>query len=223
MTIWFATGNMHKKAELAAILAENGCAGFSLLTPPDAALAFAPEETEDTFHGNALLKARALRDLLRAARPAAYTEDDPIIADDSGICLDALGGRPGIFSARYCGAGCAPGEKSLDDGERNALLLAELGDNPERSARFVCALALLLGEHRFCVCQETFEGEIVCDAGLARGRGGFGYDPILFIPSLGRTVAELSQSEKNALSHRAKAGKRAAQIIAREYGAFSKV
>jgi len=216
MTLWFATGNAHKKAELAAILASHGCR-HRLLIPKDAGLSFGPDETESTFHGNALLKAKALYDLLLELRPPLFAEGDPVIADDSGICVDALGGRPGVYSARYAGAGKleagTPGQKKLGDGERNALLLAELGAAPERTARFVCAMALVFGPDRFCVFQETFEGEIVKSPELAAGSGGFGYDPVLFIPSFGRTVAELTEDEKNAASHRGKAGMRAARIL----------
>ena len=214
MTIWFATGNAHKKTELAAILATHGC-GHGLCIPRDAGLDFDPDETEDSFHGNALLKARALHELLRKNRPPLFRDGDPIIADDSGICVDALGGRPGIYSARYAGApGMEVGNpQKLESHERNALLLAELGDNPVRSARFVCAMVLMFGPERFFVSQEIFDGEIVKNQELARGTGGFGYDPILFIPGLGRTVAELSEEEKNRISHRGKAGRHIAAIL----------
>jgi len=230
MTIWFASGNAHKKKELAAILNAHG-GSYDLLIPADVGLDFDPEETETTFHGNALLKARALYSLLEQRRPPLFTSDDPVIADDSGICVDALNGRPGIYSARYAGKATAePGitnnnqqrivlsGKKLEASERNALLLAELGDNPLRAARFVCAMALMLNPNRFILVQETLEGEIVKSLEYAKGSGGFGYDPILFIPSLGRTVAELSEDEKNTISHRAKAGKIIAKIITKETG-----
>jgi len=214
MTVWFATGNAHKKKELAEILAAHGCA-FKLCVPGDAGLDFDPEETENSFHGNALLKAGALYELLRKTRPPLFADGDPIIADDSGICVDALGGRPGIYSARYAGAPGAevPGARKLESRERNALLLAELGDGPVRTARFVCAMALMFGPERFFVSQETLEGEIVRNPELAGGTGGFGYDPIFFIPELGRTVAELSGEEKNTISHRGRAGRRVAAIL----------
>jgi XTP/dITP diphosphohydrolase len=211
MTIWFASGNVNKKQELAAILNSH-----HLLIPADAGLDFDPEETGATFYDNALLKARALYALLEQRRPPLYKSGVPIIADDSGICVDALGGRPGIYSARYAG----PSEKNvnninkkLESSERNALLLGEIGGNPLRSARFVCAMALFFSPDRFFVAQETLEGEIVKSPQAARGTGGFGYDPILFIPGMGRTVAELSEDEKNAISHRAKAAKIIAAIL----------
>ena len=207
MTIWLASGNSHKKAELTAIL------GREVKIPADAGLDFDPEETGASFRENALLKAEALYRILEERRFFS-SDGDAVIADDSGICVDALDGRPGIFSARYAGAGIAPNGKKLSDAERNSLLLAELGDTPHRNARFVCAMALLFGGDRFFLAQETLEGEIVKSPEFARGAGGFGYDPILSIPELGRTVAELSEDEKNHLSHRGKAGKAVAKLLA---------
>jgi XTP/dITP diphosphohydrolase len=196
MNIWFATKNEHKKTELEAIL------NTSLKIPAEAGIDFEPEETGKTFYENALLKARELKKILN--RPG-----EPVIADDSGLCVDALGGRPGIYSARY---GTVDGSK-LTSPQRNALLLEELGTNPKRSARFVCAMVLLIDDDRFIAVQETLEGEIVKSGELARGEGGFGYDPIFVIPKLGRTLAELSAEEKNSLSHRGKAGKIIANIL----------
>jgi len=207
MTLWFASGNVNKQKELAAIL------NAPVLIPADAGLEFDPEETGATFYENALLKARELYALLEQRRPPLYNRGDPVIADDSGLCVDALGGRPGIYSARYAGPSTAPPRHKLESHERNALLLAELGDNPVRTARFVCAMALMLSADRCFVAQETLEGEIVKSPQAARGTGGFGYDPILYIPGMGRTVAELTETEKNTISHRAKAGKIIAAII----------
>ena len=236
MTIWFATGNAHKKTELSAILRTHGV-DCRLLIPKDAGLDFDPEETGTSFRENALLKARELYALLDKARPALFSPGDPVIADDSGICVDALGGRPGIYSARYAGKEKramsneqAPtklaramnngkrelGTKKLEASERNALLLEELGDAPDRKARFVCAMVLMYTPNRFFIAQETMEGEIVTDMEHAKGTGGFGYDPILFIPELSRTAAELSDDEKNMISHRGKAGKTIAKIMSNE-------
>jgi XTP/dITP diphosphohydrolase len=205
MNIWFATGNTHKKQELAAIFAAAGLEppAVSLKIPVEGGIAnFDPEETGTSFLENALIKARALRHVLRA-------QGEPVIADDSGLCVDALDGRPGLYSARYTGrySGRSGGEgKKLESPERNRLLLEELGDNPNRGARFVCAMVLLFDQDRFFCVQETLEGEIV-SPGTDRGRGGFGYDPILYIPQLGRTVAELGEEEKNNISHRGKAAR----------------
>jgi len=243
MTIWFASGNLDKKKEIAAIFNDQAGSARHVLIPADAGLDFDPEETGTTFYENALIKARALYALLEQRRPPLFTPGDPVIADDSGICVDALDGRPGIYSARYAGPPETRKEnhgvhgvmknaelttdsptappwlnlplKKLESHERNALLLGEMGDNPLRTARFVCAMALMFSPGRFFIAQETLEGEIVSGLQAARGTGGFGYDPILYIPGMGRTVAELSEDEKNTISHRAKAGK----IIAAMLGA----
>jgi len=196
MKIWFATNNAHKKAELEAIL------GTVLTIPSDEGLDFNPEETGTTFCENALLKACELKKLLAS-------KGDPVIADDSGLCVDALGGRPGVFSARYG----EEGGRKLSYSDKNILLLEELKDSAERSARFVCAMVLLFENDRFFVVQETLEGEIVKGREYLRGEGGFGYDPVFLLPALGRTLAELSAEEKNSLSHRGKAGKHIAKIL----------
>jgi XTP/dITP diphosphohydrolase len=212
MTIWLASGNKHKREEIAAIF--TGC---RILLPADAGNgAFAPEETGVTFAENALIKARALYGLL-AAR---LGEDErlpqgPVLADDSGLCVDALSGRPGVHSARYGSSGGA----KLGAAERNALLLDEANavlvrQGGPRSCRFVCAMVLLYSHERFYLVQETLEGELVGCIGEARGEGGFGYDPVVYLPELGRTVAELSECEKNAMSHRGKAGAALARLFA---------
>jgi XTP/dITP diphosphohydrolase len=193
MTIWFATGNPHKRAELAGILSD-----YVIAIPSEAGITdFDPKESGNTFLENAFIKAKALYVRLK----------EPVIADDSGLCVDALNGMPGIYSARY---GSERGGK-LSDQERNRLLLKELGNNPHRKARFTCAMVLLFREDRFVIVQETLEGEIIREE---RGTGGFGYDPILYIPEQGRTVAELSQEEKNRMSHRGKAGRRIKALLA---------
>ena len=207
MTIWFASGNLHKKKELEEIIAANAPKkNWEIKIPSDAGIEFNPDETGSTFQENALLKASELYRILNEKQPSFFTPGDPVIADDSGLCVDALGGRPGVHSARYGGA-------NLEAAGKNALLLSELGDNPNRKARFVCAMVLYFTASRYFTAQETLEGELVRDTALARGKGGFGYDPILFIPELGLTVAELSGEEKNRISHRGKAGKVISKIL----------
>ena len=208
MNIWFATNNAHKKEELEAIL------DTTLKAPFDYGIEFDPDETGKTFCENALLKARELKKLIENkyqsnTHLSFLIPNSFVIADDSGLCVDALDGRPGIYSARY---GSENGKK-LSSSERNKLLLEELADNPKRGARFVCAMALLFDDNRFIVAQETLEGEIVKSIEYARGEGGFGYDPVFFIPGLNRTAAELSAEEKNILSHRGKAGKHIAGLL----------
>jgi len=195
MKIWFATNNAHKKQELEAVL------NTKLYIPSEEGIKFNPDETGITFYENSLLKARELKKLLSG-------NDNLVIADDSGLCVDALDGRPGVFSARY---GETNGKK-LTSAEKNLLLLEELDETENRSARFVCAMTLLRGIEKFYIVQETIEGEIVRKSGM-KGDGGFGYDPIFWLPSFGRTLAELSAEEKNNISHRGKAGKLVADIL----------
>jgi len=192
MKFWLATNNEHKKRELEAIFS-----GHTLVTPASAGLVFDPEESGSTFLENTLIKARALYDLVH----------EPVLADDSGLCIDALDGRPGIYSARY---GSTNGKK-LESWERNELLLKEMEQITNRKARFICSMVLLFSHDRFFVVQETLEGEIIRES---RGSGGFGYDPILYIPEQGCTVAELSEDAKNRISHRGKAGRAVAQLLA---------
>ena len=196
MRIWFATGNLHKKRELESILIKDMNVPCTIVIPKDTGLKFDPEETGNSFVENALIKASALYELVK----------EPVIADDSGICVDALDGKPGIYSARYGGEG-------LKDAERNDLLLNELGKNINRRARFVCAMVLYYSPYRYYLAQETMEGVIVESTRDAKGSGGFGYDPILFIPEVNCTVAELSDVDKNHLSHRGKAARAIAKFL----------
>jgi len=183
-----ATRNANKVREIAPLLGDLAGQLLSLADFP--AL---PEVVEDgaTFGANAVKKARAI---------AALT-GLPALADDSGLEVDALGGQPGVRSARYAGAG-------HDDRANNARLLAELKDVPPaaRTARFRCAMALADTADpegwTLYVREGLCEG-VILDA--PRGHNGFGYDPLFFYPPLGRTFAELSVAEKNHLSHRARA------------------
>ncbi len=155
------------------------------------------EETGLTFVENAILKAR---------NAALYT-GLPALADDSGLAVDALGGAPGIYSARYAGFGA--GDRANID-----KLLAELAGVPaeRRTARFVCALALLHhpADPTPLICQGSWEGIILTEP---RGVGGFGYDPVFFVPGENRTAAELEPAVKNRLSHRGRALAQLAQLL----------
>jgi len=195
MNIWFATNNSHKKSELQAIL------NADLLIPSQNGISFDPDESGTTFCENALIKARELKKLV--------PKDDLVIADDSGLCADALGGRPGVLSARY---GMEKGQK-LSSVSQNNMLLKEVGDdNNVRSARFICAMVLLFTNDRYVIVQETLEGNLV-KSNEIKGEGGFGYDPIFFLPQFNRTLAELCEEEKNAVSHRGKAGRIISDIL----------
>jgi XTP/dITP diphosphohydrolase len=156
------------------------------------------EENGATFAENALIKARA----------AAEWIGLPVMADDSGLCVDALGGAPGVYSARYAG-------EHATDAENNAKLLRELaasvsatrpdsgGPDVFSTARFVCSIALYDPQKRTCITAEgTVEGMILT---APRGSGGFGYDPLFWLPEYGKSMAELSTEEKNRISHRGRA------------------
>ena len=194
MKVYLATGNENKRREIAALFPD-----CQITLPRDEGIAFSPQETGETFLDNSLIKARALWQIVKA----------PVLADDSGICCDALGGAPGVFSSRYAGPlfmrGRADGVK-ITQQEQNRLLVAQVTQTGgTRAAHYVCSMVLLWGEGRFVCAQETMEGEIVERIEDARGQGGFGYDPIFLLPDLGKTAAELSPQQKNAISHRGKA------------------
>jgi XTP/dITP diphosphohydrolase len=176
-----ATLNRAKGRELARLLAALHVEIVVLADLPGARL---PEETGATYAENARLKARA------AARATGLSA----IGDDSGLEVDALGGAPGVHSARYGGPG-------LDDAGRTARLLAALRDVPDvrRTARFRCVLALVGPDRTERVVEGTAEGVITREP---RGTGGFGYDPVFFYPPLGRTFAELAADEKSRVDHR---------------------
>ena len=179
MDLVFATGNAGKLREAAEILG----AGYRVLSPADVGLAgFDVEETGTTFRENSLLKARALWQACGL----------PCFADDSGLEVDALGGAPGIYSARY-----ASDHNFASNIDR---LLAELNGVEDRSGRFRCVVTLILPDGK----PHFFDG--ACEGSIARerhGSGGFGYDPV-FVPDLypNLTMAELSEDAKNAISHR---------------------
>ena len=179
-----ASSNRGKLRELEA-LAEP--AGFELGLLPDYDRLPPHPENHSSFVLNALDKALYY----------SQASGGLVVADDSGLVVDALGGRPGVRSARYAGP-------SATDDDNNGKLLEELRGMPEekRSARFVCALGLARQGRALAVFSDSYEG---CILEAPRGRGGFGYDPIFFIPSLNRTGAELSPQEKNRWSHRGKA------------------
>ncbi|MBE8715633.1 XTP/dITP diphosphatase [Cellvibrio polysaccharolyticus] len=180
-----ASGNAGKLREFQQLLAD---CGFDVLPQSDFAVENA-EETGLTFVENAILK----------ARHACAETGLPAIADDSGIEVDALNGRPGIYSARYSGEGA-------NDAANNQKLLQELNGIPEekRTARYHCVLAFMrhAEDPTPILCHCSWEGRILTEA---RGEGGFGYDPLFFLPDLQCTAAELDKAEKNRVSHRGRA------------------
>ena len=192
-----ATLNRAKARELAALL---GDVPFALRMLADYPGAVAPEETETTYRGNALLKARA----------ALRLTGEWSLGDDSGLEVDALGGAPGLHSARYGGPG-------LDDAGRRALLLDALRDVPDdrRTARFRCVIAIVDPAGREWIVEGVAEGAITREP---RGEGGFGYDSLFYYPPLGHTFAELSDAEKSDVSHRGRAAAEARRVLTRAGG-----
>jgi XTP/dITP diphosphohydrolase len=193
-----ATLNPHKVTELSRILDGDGGPGAGVSLTSLAEFPGAPDvaETGATFADNALLKARAI---------AAFT-GLPTVADDSGICADALNGMPGVLSARWSG-------RHGDDQANLDLLLAQLADIPDerRGAEFRCAAALVQPGGAETVTEGVLRGALIR---TRRGTGGFGYDPI-FVPDGGtQTTAELSPAEKDAISHRGRAFRGLAAVLA---------
>ena len=181
MKIIAATKNKNKLREFGEILK-----GFEIISQEEAGVDIDVEETGATFEENSLLKAKAI---FEATGITA-------IADDSGLCVDALGGDPGVYSARYGGEG-------YDDEGRVQLLLKNMKEIPQekRTARFVCAITMV-GKEGIITARGECEGRIDYSP---KGENGFGYDPVFFVEKYGKTMAEISSEEKNSISHRGKA------------------
>ncbi len=202
-----ATGNPHKLEEVSRVLAGIGWRAVSLRGVMLADGSFAsdadePVEDAATFEGNAQLKARYY---------AALT-GRVCLADDSGLEVDALGGEPGVYSARYAGV---DGDRATRDSANNAKLIGAIAGVPAeaRAARFVCAMCVAKPDGEIVAeARGTFDGAVITEP---RGSNGFGYDPLLELPD-GRTSAELSPEEKNAMSHRGQA----TRMIAEKLGAL---
>ena len=177
-----ATHNPGKLKEMGAILARFG---VEVVSPKDLGLTVDVEETGTTFAENAMLKAKAI----------CAAAQLPAIADDSGLCVDALNGGPGVYSARY-------GGERLDDRGRYMLLLNNMRGQTTRAAHFACAIACAFPNG------DTLTAEGRCDGTIAfapMGEGGFGYDPVFFVPEKAKTFGQLTAEEKSAISHRGRA------------------
>ena len=183
--IIFATGNAGKMKEIRMIMSDLGA---EILSMKEAGISTDIEENGSTYEENALIKARAV---------AACAQRDIVLADDSGLEIDYLNKEPGVYSARYMG-------EDTSYRVKNANLIGRLDGVPDekRTARFVCAIAAVLPRGRELTVRATIEGRIGYEE---RGEGGFGYDPIFYVPELGKTTAELTGEEKNLVSHRGKA------------------
>lgn len=184
--IVFATGNAGKIREISAIMADTG---MEVVSMKEAGIRADIEENGSTYEENALIKARAV---------ASMAEDgDVVMADDSGLEIDYLNQEPGVYSARYLGEDTSYRVKNAD-------LIRRLEGVPDdqRTARFVCAIAAVLPGGMELTVRAAIEGRIGYEE---KGENGFGYDPIFYVPEFQKTTAELSEAEKNAVSHRGKA------------------
>lgn len=197
--VLLASRNEKKLVELRRILAPL-VPSVQVLGLADVGWYDEPVETEPTFEGNALLKARA----------AVAATGLPALADDSGLCVDALNGMPGVLSARWSG-------QAKDDLANNRLLLAQLGDVPDerRGAHFRCAVAFCRPDGGEDVAYGEMRGRVIREL---RGTGGFGYDAMFVADGYDRTTAELDEAEKDALSHRGKSLRAIAPVVAQVLG-----
>ena len=184
--IVIATNNSHKISEFRSCFLQKGI-GFELVTIKEAGFAGEIIEDADSFEGNAYIKAKTLCDHTGMIA----------IADDSGLVVDALGGAPGVYSARYAGEGAT-------DMQNIEKLLHELKDVPadEKTARFVCAICVCRPDGERLFVSGSSEGIIIDEL---RGDGRFGYDPVFLYPPMNKTFAEMSSEEKNSVSHRGRA------------------
>lgn len=185
MKLIIASNNAHKVQEIKQILSGKF---DEILSLREAGVDHETVEDGKTFMENALKKAREIAEITGCAT----------LADDSGLCVNALGGAPGILSARYAGGG----ERHSSDGENNALLLKNLAEKEDRTAYFICTVALVYPDGREVLAEGYMHGSIILSP---KGAKGFGYDPIFLPDGESRTAAELSDEEKNAISHRGKA------------------
>ena len=190
MKIVFATGNQGKMKEIRMIMEE---LGMEILSMKEAGINIDIEENGTTFEENAFIKARSIAEELKKNGE----KDAIVLADDSGLEVDAMDKAPGVQSARYMGE-----DTSYDIKNQHILDLLENVTGNERSARFVCSIAAVFPNGEETVVRETIEGRI---ADQISGENGFGYDPIFYVPEFGCTTAELTLEQKNKISHRGKA------------------
>ncbi len=195
MKLVVASNNAHKIAELNAILSR---LGMEVVSQREAGVHIEPEETGTTFEENSYIKAKAV---LEASGMAA-------VADDSGLMVEALGGAPGVYSARFGGAECKT------DRDRLEYLLKKMEGQENRAAKFVSVITVLTPDGRKLVARGECPGVLLTEP---HGDNGFGYDPIFFYPQKGCTFAELPAEEKNKISHRSRALKLLSERIQKEW------
>ena len=189
MKLIFATGNKDKMDEIREIM---GDLGFEVSSMKEEGIESDPDENGNTFEENALIKAKAVHEIAKEKGIEAI-----VLADDSGLEIDCLGKEPGVYSARYLGRETPYKEKNLNLIKR----VDETGDK-DRTARFVCAVAAVFPDGETKVVRGTIEGTV---AKTPSGNNGFGYDPIFYVPKFGCTTADLTNAEKNKVSHRGNA------------------
>ena len=196
MKVVLASQNKHKLAEIQAILSRFD---MELVLQSELGLHIDVEETGASFEENSMLKARAVMEATGL----------PAIADDSGLCVDVLGGGPGIYSARYGAPEC------VTDRDRLNHLLENMRGvrSEERTARFVCVITLLRPDGSSLIARGSCEGLITFEP---RGEDGFGYDPVFYVPAMGCTFAQMGAERKNAISHRANALMRLERMLEEE-------
>ena len=202
MRIVFATGNKGKLKEITKILGE---LGLEIISMAEAGITDDIEENGTTFAENSMIKAHSVSRMLKEKDPQ---DESIVLADDSGLEVDYLGGEPGIYSARYMG-------KDTSYDIKNAAIIEKLDGVPEeeRTARFVCAISAVFPDGREFGTLGKMEGHIAHEIA---GSNGFGYDPIFFLPEYGKTSAEISEDEKNAISHRGKALREMEKVLRKE-------
>ena len=193
MKIVAATTNKGKIREFQEILGE---LGYEVVSMHDEGIDVEVEETGSTFSENALIKARAVSLLC----------DYPVIADDSGLCVDAMDGAPGIYSARFAG-------EDATDYDRNVKLLETLEGEENRKAQYVAAIAYISPDGTEITTEGTIKGEILTEE---HGTGGFGYDPLFWCTEIKKCFGEATPDEKNAVSHRGRALKKLCDILKEE-------
>ena len=206
MRIVFATGNKDKMREIREIL---GGLDAEILSMKEAGVFADVVEDGSSFAENARIKADAIYAMLAEKDPEA-AESTVVLADDSGLEVDYLNGEPGIYSARYLG-------KDTPYTEKNRIIIERLADakDEERSARFVCAMALAMPDGEVETSYGTIEGLITYEQ---KGTNGFGYDPIVYVPEYEMTTGEMAPELKNSISHRGKALEQMKDIISRRFG-----
>ena len=193
MKVILASQNQHKLKEIEAIVSQFG---MELVLQSELGIHIDVDETGETFEENSYLKAKAVVDATGL----------PAIADDSGLCVDVLGGAPGIYSARYGAPEC------VTDSDRRLFLLKNMRGvrSEERTARFVCVITLLWPDGKKLVAKGFAEGLITFEP---RGEAGFGYDPVFYVSSHGCTFAQMGAEQKNKISHRANALKKLSELL----------